>query len=621
MLKRSLLILGFFASWLLGFIPYAEGAAAINDVYVIHFIIDGTNRSFFNEVLDSGKLPTIRKLFVEEGTVFTNALANFPSTSTTIYQSYTSGLLPGFSGIPHLERFDRKNQRVIGYLTAGGYLKINDDFINIRALLNPGVVELNPPATVFELLEGYPTYSLYSSFRRGAQEFFPKRIPSHALWSAYVENSGEKIDQLVFKKIFEKFRGGNPPRYTLAGLYSTDFLGHEYGAHSEWVMNALIQFDLFLKEFWALLEEKGLAEKTYIIVSADHGMHNMNRRFMLQEPLRGAGIFVKPDNPRIKDYTIYIADRGVSSTHIYVRHDGGWAPIEDARKLRMHPKTGGGTIDLIDAILNLEPSMLLIVRDGKYAARIFDKSGGQSRIECFILNSSDWCSYKIEKGSADPLEYGQNPRLKHLTDGAPHSTLEWKQAAAGEKYPDAVIQLSQIFFDGRGGDLFVIPKPAWGFRKVKAATHGSIIEDDMRVPFLMRGPTVPKGTFSIMRSTDVYPLLLEWFGLNIPKENYDGVNPFIKSQPESKEWKRLAAMEQAVANGENPHRYSSRNLLPLAKKELENRHALAQKLEAIKNELAAQKLKNDHLDIVNRMLELTRERISHMEKIVLLLSN
>lgn len=615
MLKRSFLILGFLASLLPGLSSFAA-PAAINDVYVIHFIIDGTNRRFFNEVLASGKLPNIEKMFVEEGAVFTNALANFPSTSTTIYQSYATGLLPGFSGIPHLERFDRKNREVIGYLTAAGYLKINDDFINMRTLLNPDVVELNPPTTIFELLNGHPTYSLYSSFRRGAQESFPERIPSHALWSAYVENSGEKIDQPAFEKLLKKFSGLNPPRYTLVGLYSTDFLGHEYGAHDKWVMNALIQFDLFLKEFLELLEEKGLADKTYIIMSADHGMHDMNKRFMLQKPLLDAGIFIKPGNPKIKDFTLYIADRGVSSTHIYAIHDGGWDPVEDAQVLRTHPKTGGGTVDLIDTVLGLEPSMLLIARDGKYAARIFDRKGGRSRVECFILNSSDWCSYKVEKGRSDPLGYYENPKLKHLTDGVPHNTLEWKEATAGEKYPDAVIQLSQIFFDGRAGDLFVIPQPAWGFRKVKAATHGSIIEDDMRVPFLMRGPTVPKGTYGIMRSTDVYPLLLEWFGFDVPKNNYGGVNPFIKHQPESKEWRRLAAMEQMISHGENMQRSSSRNLLPLAKQELQNRRTLAEKLEIKRNELAAQNLKNDHLDIVNRMLQLTLERVSRMEKIV-----
>lgn len=620
MLKRYFLFLCFSASLLLCFSAFAAPAAKINDVYVIHFILDGTNRSFFNQVLASGKLPAIEKMFVEEGAVFTNALANFPSTSPTIYQSYTSGLLPGFSGIPHLERFDRKNRKVIGYLTAAGYLKINDDFINMRALLNPDVAEPNPPTTIFELLDGHPTYSLYSPFRRGAQDFFPEQIPIQALWSAYVENSGEKIDQPAFEKLFKKFIGKNPPRYTLVGLYSTDFLAHEYGTHDKWVTNALIQFDLFLREFNELLEKKGLADKTYIIISADHGMHDMNSRFMLQKALYNAGIFVKPGDPKIKNYTLYAADRGISSTHVYAKHDGGWEPVEDAEVFRTHPKKGGGTVDLIDAILNLEPSMLLIARDGKYAARIFDRKGGRSRVECFILNFSDWCSYRIEKSYSDPLEYYGNPRLKHLTDGLPHSTLEWKHATADEKYPDAVIQLSQIFFDGRSGDLFVIPKPEWGFRKVKAATHGSIIDDDMRVPFMMRGPTVPKGTYGIMRSTDVYPLLLEWFGFDIPKENYSGVNPFLKHRAESADWRRLAAMEQAVSRSENPRHYSSKGLLPLARQELKNRQILAEKLEKKRDELAAQNLKNDHLDIVNRMLDFTRERVSSMEKIVFILS-
>lgn len=609
MLKRISLLFFFVSLVLLGFSTEAA-TRPINDVYVIHFIIDGTNKRFFDQVLESGKLPTIQKHFVENGAVFTHALANFPSTSTTIYQSYNTGLLPGHAGIPHLERFDRQKQEVIGYLTASGYLKINTDFINMRSLLNPNVAKLNPPSTIFELLEGYPTLSLYASFRRGASLVFPKFFPLGSLWSAYARDSGERIDLYAFDKLFEFFKKDNPPRYTIVGLYSTDFLGHKYGAQSEWVEDTLIQFDIFLKEFLELLKEKGLDNKIYFIVSADHGMHNTSKRFELREPLRKAGIFVKPRSPKIKDYTLYIADRGVSSTHIYVKHNDGWEPVKDASILRQHPKIGGGTVDLIETILNLEPTLLLIARDGPHAARIFDGQGGQSRIECFTLNYTDWCSYQVSPGQSDPLKLKGKTHLTHLMDGEPHSTFAWKKAMAGEEYPDAVIQLSQIFFDGRAGDIFVIPKKEWGFRKIKAGTHGSIVEGDMRVPLLIAGPTVPQGTFGIMRSPDVYPLLLEWFGITIPKENYDGVNPFKPIPNETKDWQHLAKLEQAVAHSKKLRAHGK--TLKLARQEYKNRQLLFEKLTEEEKKIQTE----DHLDIIKRMIALTKERLERMKIIM-----
>ena len=605
--------------FILAFLLMASGFPAhaaprpINDIYVVHFVLDGMNRRVFNELLDAGRLPAIEKAFVNNGAVFTGALSNFPSTSPTIYQSYTTGLLPGNSGIPHLERFDRRNRKVIGYLTTSGVLKINDDMINLRALQNPDMVALQPPTTIYEILSGHPTFALYTPFRRGASDYFPKRVPMHALWSAYVTENGEKIDYLAYKQIFKIFERGDSPRYTLVGLYSVDFQEHEFGVASDETKNAVIQFDVFLREFLDLLKSRGIADKTYLVISADHGMHDTGKLFKLDKPLIQAGIFVKPGSPKIHNYTLYAADRGISSTHIYVRHDDGWEPIEDAGILRKHPKKNGGFVDLIETLLNLEPTMLVVARDGERSARIFDTNGGESEIECYTLNFTDWCSYKVNAGKKDPLHYNDNLKLKYLLDGEPHSTLEWKNATYDMEYPDAVIALAQIFWDGRAGDVFVIPKERWGFRKAKAATHGSIIYDDMRVPFLIAGPTVPKGTFGVMRSADIYPLLLKWFGIDIPKENYDGVDPFETIAPESKDWQRLAAIEQRAAHGENVRATGA--LLNLAKHELEKRTILSQKLKSYYDEVSKTD-KTDRADIVKRAYELTRERVNRMQGII-----
>jgi len=612
-----------FASLLLCFSVHAT-PVKINDVYVVHFVLDGVNRRMFQELLEAKKLPTIEERFVKRGAFFTHALSHFPSSSTTVYQSYVTGLLPGNSGIPHLERFDRKNKKIVGYLSTGGYLEINNDLINLRALENPEVAQLNPPTTVFELLNGHPTFALYSTFRRGASSYFPKSVPSRAIWSAYVTGNPEKIDLLAFKKIVRRFEGAMEeiPRYTLVGLYSVDFLEHECGVESKEAKGAVIQFDLFLRDFLELLERRGIADRTYLIVSGDHGMHDTGKRFDLQRPLLEAGVFVKPGNPKIKDYTLYAADRGISSTHVYIKHDNDWDPIDDAEMLRHHPTKSGEEVDLIETILHLEPTMLLIARDGKRAARIFDAEGGRSRIECFTVHNEEWCSYRIDSGHTDPLHYSKNASLTTLLDGKPHSSSAWKDATADEYYPDAVIQLSQIFRDGRAGDFFVIPKAEWGFRKAKAATHGSLIAEDMRVPMLIAGPKIPAGSYGIMRSSDLYPLLLNWFQIDVPKENYDGANPFEKNLPDSKDWGRLATLEQTVAHGDVlKYKIQNPKIIALAKDELANRRALLEKLKAYEAELAIEPAQNnDHLDIVRRTIELTQQRVEHMENIVSALS-
>ncbi|MBT3181299.1 MAG: hypothetical protein HN337_02185, partial [Deltaproteobacteria bacterium] len=64
----------------------------INDVYVVHFVIDGTNIGAFNKALENGNLPNIQNHFYQNGAVFKQGLSIFPSTSQTVYQAYMTGL-------------------------------------------------------------------------------------------------------------------------------------------------------------------------------------------------------------------------------------------------------------------------------------------------------------------------------------------------------------------------------------------------------------------------------------------------------------------------------------------------------------------------------------------------
>lgn len=546
--------------------PIAEAAtaaatrpAAINDVYVIHFVIDGTNRTAFEKALASGALPTIRERFVEKGAIFDGAVSNFPSTSPTIYQAYTTGLLPGHAGIPHLERFDRQRREVIGYLTPAGFESVNSDLINRRALENPAVADLDATNTIFELLAGYPTAAVYTNIRRGATIRHPERAPIRALWNTFVAENIPAVDRLAFDKIFDLFEEpvGEIPRYTLVGLYSSDIAGHHDGPHSDAVAAVLTQFDLFLKEFFALLERRGLAEKTFVIVSADHGMHATGELFRLQQALEKRGVRVKPSDPRVQDYTIYAANRGVVSSHLYIKHDGGparhassarraeaggFAPLTDAEVLRHHPTRTRGPIDLIEAIRSLPATDLLVVRDGERRVRLFGRDGREATISCATLDAQEYCRYRFDPARGDPLRYADNPKLAPLLDGRAHHSRDWLAATIDERYPDAVIQLSQIFRDGRAGDCFVTARAPYGFRKVKRGNHGGAQQEDMRVPLLIAGPGVPVGRHGAIRPADLYPLLLEWFGLHVPAENYDGKHPFRDARRDPA-WASLASVE------------------------------------------------------------------------------
>lgn len=607
---RIFLVIGIF------FLPsLVHAKAKINDVYAIHLIIDGTNYNTMMKAVVDGKMPALERAFFNQGAVFTKAISTFPSTSTSAYQSFITGLLPGHSGIPHLQRFDRQKLKIIDYLSLGGHGKINGDLLNLNALQDPAVADLDPPTTIFELLEGYPTLALYTSIRKGASIKRPEHVPLRAAWEAFVTGDVPMVDVLAFHELMKLYGGPveRIPRYALVGLYSSDISGHKYGTASPEVDDILIQFDYFLHDFLELLESQGIRDKTYIIISADHGMHDTGNLFRFREKAIDFGFAVKPKNPRIKDYNLYVADRGVSSTHVYTRRpDSSFSPLDRADELKRFPLKKGGAADLIDFILSLEPTELIIVRDGERRVAVYDRDGNASRISCYRLNADEWCSYSVTEG-VDPLHFS-NPATKKLMDGRPHSSQEWKHASADEYYTDGVVQLGTLFQDGRAGDLFIVPKNSWGFRSVKKATHGSLIEADMHIPLFIAGPGVPRGTFATMRTVDVFPLLLKWFGLATPDGPRDGVDPFAPYRGEDADWQALATLEA----GFKVHGRSRSKLLRLAHRELERRRILKRRIDEYIAALEEQRgaYVADHLAIARRVAKLTANRARAMNEII-----
>jgi len=617
----------------------------IHDVYVVHFIIDGTNLHTFDRAMASGKLPTLRKYFIDDGARFSLALSSFPTTSTSVYQSYATGLLPGHAGIPHLERFDRQNQKVIGYLTASGARKINDDLINLRALMNPNIVDLDTTSSIFELLKEHPSASIYSSFQRGATFRHPKRAPLHAIWSTFVSNNVEMVDVLAYRKMRELFELPmlEIPRYSLVGLYSSDIMGHKYGPKSKQVTDALIQFDTFMNEFLSLLRKRGIENQTYIIISADHGMHKTGKVFNIAKDLEELGVYMKPANPMMKDYTLYASNRGVVSSQIYLKRDGGFTPLKNPEILRTHPTMDGGRIDLITAIAGLDATNLIIVRAGPRSARVYDSRRRSADIDCFTINLEEYCSYTFNKSKGDPLGYSKSRKVRPLLDGRPHSSRTWRKASADEKYPDAVIQFSQIFGDGRAGDLFVTAKRGYGFRKSKAGNHGGAIKADMQVPLLIRGPAIKPGKYGVIRSVDLYPLMLKWFGFDIPDANHDGIDPFKEHTSDNSGWLALAAIEQLIAKNSDNEKLTRRRILhaasahsaarisTLATEEMKRRSILVGRMNELLLAMKEQKrsrgrgpIRNeeyidDHIAIVEENLSLARKNLHDMERAISIL--
>lgn len=481
---------------------------ALEDSYVIQFVLDGVHHQVLAEEAQAGRLPNLKKYFLEKGATFDKAVTTYPTVSSPSYISFVTGLSAGHSGVFFLEWFDRTKQKPVGYLTARGHDRVNDDLINRLALRDLNETELYNPLTLFEKLKPQPTAAIYTPFHRGATWVHPKTFPIRALFSGLVAKDGLNLNRLAMRqleKLFSKSTG-KIPRYTLVGLYGTDFYGHQSGPHSEEVRLVLKQFDQLFARFIAKLKEKKIADQTYLIVTSDHGMHPTGKKLELWDHLWQEGL--RKSDP------VYVTNRGVSSAFIYLAGAEGWKEIPDLYRLRHYPAKKG-PIDLIAALVKKEGVDWIAVRDDFDRVRVYS-AAGEGVITQLTIGNEKFYSYLYKR--TDPLGLAGDSQLKELMDGRPYPLETWLNKTT------APIELSHLFGDPRAGDILVAAEGAYGFRRSKAGTHGSLTDDDMRIPLWIAGPGIPKGAAGQARSVDLYPTILGWFGLlpTGPEKNQEG---------------------------------------------------------------------------------------------------
>ncbi|MCD4701981.1 MAG: hypothetical protein K8S24_09020, partial [Candidatus Aegiribacteria sp.] len=140
-----------------------------------------------------------------------------------------------------------------------------------------------------------------------------------------------------------------------------------------------------------------------------------------------------------------------------------------------------------------------------------ESSGGRA----LVLRTADGFTYLPQTG--DPLGLGETSQSL--------SKMESLEVTMDSYYPDALVQIAQIFLSSRTGDILVTSKNGYDLRDSwewpeHHGTHGSLCREHMIVPFIMnRNDWMVRAT----RTADFYPSILKWAGMEVP-DNIDGVS-------------------------------------------------------------------------------------------------
>jgi hypothetical protein len=461
----------------------------------IFLLLDGARADVFQEMVRAGDLPNVSRWIVEPGGA-TTAITVFPSVTGVAYAPYVTGCFPqrtNLTGVTWLDR-QRYGRRPVSISRFRNYVGLGH-FMWDRDL-SPSV------ATLFEVMR--PSSNIFGSISRGTgvarNAFLIRRVP----WVLNYMLTGDwaPIDQRANRMLL---RAASRPRerFTFHTTLQVDEHSHLDGPFSPRVREGYRSFDRSVGALIARLRQKGSLERTLIVMGADHGHSEIDNHFDLEGFFENRGLrtlYYPKQFQRWFACEVAVMVGGYGMGHVYFR-GSGWAKDEPAEE--RIARVPGVIDDLLahDAIDHLAWR----TADGEVEVR---SRRGRARLSL----DRHGVTYRVI--GADPFGYGPLP--ERMTR---HEAIRRTQ---GTEYPDAPVQISQIFGASRAGDLVVTAAKGWDLKPTHGSHahrsgHGSLHREHMAVPFAMNHPFDAEA----VRTVDAYPTILALCGEEAPGE-HDG---------------------------------------------------------------------------------------------------
>lgn len=460
----------------------------------IFIMADGARADVFEELLKRGDLTNISKYIIEKGT-FTNAVSVFPSTTGPAYAPFLLGRFPGRCNLPGIRWFDRRlySKRFFSPYRFRSYVGL-ESFLMNRDISKDA-------QTLFEVFPR--AVNIVSELSRGAGFRGDKTRFSRAYYKikGHFNHRWDEVDiasRRVFLQSLKSY-----PQFSYVVFLGIDTYSHLTHPFHGKVVDSYLRIDESVGLIGKTLEDIGKLDKTLLIIASDHGLSQTHSHFDSVEfmNLLGFKTFYYPKifkHYRDADAANMIS--GNAMTHLYLKSPEGWGRRSTFEELN----------GLVSALLDRHEIDIVAGLDEKGRARIRSERG-----EALAwLDESDYIRY--ERIYGDPFGYNGLPKKMDRDESLRYSFYT--------QYPDALLQIIQIFESPRSGDLVVSAKPGFDLRAKHenpehCSSHGALFREQILVPL---GINV-KIKKDFVRTVDLYPTILHLLGKPIPR-NIDGVS-------------------------------------------------------------------------------------------------
>jgi hypothetical protein len=460
-------------------------------------LVDGLRPDVAEARLAAGELPNLEAMLETGGR--TRAITVFPSTTSVAYLPFLTGCTPGHCNIPSIRWLDRQayggrwwreREAVRSYC---GYQapRLDDD-------IAPDV------RTIFELVP--ESIGIFTPVARGLTA---ERDPSRRerqFWGALAHYAQwhQPSDDAAARHLLRAVDG--PARFVFAQFPAVDGYSHQTDPDAEPVRRALRKVDAVVGRVRARLEARDELESTMILVVSDHGSASVHTHLDLADWFRAQGVPTLSHPAlweRAPRAAVMVAGNG--SAMVYARpgepRAARW-PIERLRR----PETFGVEGDLVAALLR-EPAVGLVAAETADGGVWVSNAEGAARLRLTGMGDTI-TAMAYEPLTGDPLGCGGARR---------GSARDWLEASWDAEYPDGVYHLLDQFRAGRTGDLVVIAREGFDFRRryevpEHRSGHGSLARSHMQTPVWSSEPLPAEP----IRTVDLFPAMLDWLGLAAP---------------------------------------------------------------------------------------------------------
>lgn len=459
-------------------------------------LLDGARPDVFRTLADAGDLPHLSRWVIAQGSLVP-AVTAFPSTTGVAYLPLLTGCLPGTCNVPGIRWLNP-----VGY--AGAWWR---DREHVRSYCGYQAGRLNADVTVrrtlFELVPD--ALALCTPFDRGLTASGNRVRAARAIHGTLAHYTGRyaPLDRAVGKALVTAARERR--RLVFAVFPGVDGVTHSTDPWHPRVRAMYQAFDRIVGEYAAA---GGFDGDHLILVVSDHGMSRIERHTDVAVALEQRGLRTLR-HPLLWRRTPHAAVMvsGNASAQVYL------APgTRRSARISVDAMEAGGIHGIpadLPAYLAALPGVAFVagVSDGDVV--LISREG-----RAHITPRGTHLTYRAE--THDVLGLGSLPRT--------HDEREWLAQTIATRFPDAPLQLTQLFRSPRAGDLIVVAAEGVDLRQdweipEHRSGHGSLVAEHMRCLVATDHPVDGP-----IRTVDLFPLILDHLGIATP-EGIDGFRP------------------------------------------------------------------------------------------------